>query len=189
MSVNSYIEVLNLSKDSQVDENLFIEWNYGILWSYQIAVAGGRRDFQGVDDNPSITFSIYNQRISQSLQNYQTAIHACLLAAEFGIPKQADWLHHKLEELFIAQDWYQKAWLKLPDGIVRLDWWDRVRGLQTTKALKEWDEPNEIFAFYVQLAKDCTKVKTEKLSIKDFAKKYRKYSGERGGASEMEIEL
>jgi len=178
MSVNPYIEILKPNMESQKDKNLYIEWFYGIEWSYQIAVAGGKRIFQGVQNSnqdPRDAFSIYEQKISQSLQNYQTAIHACLLALELRIPSQAKQVYQELEELFVAQDWFQKACLKIPDGIVRLDWRESVWGGLNTKRLAAWDTPNDIFASFVQLAEDSTDVTTAKLSTKDFAKKYQEY--------------
>jgi hypothetical protein len=188
MSVYSYIEVIQQpNAESQKDKNLLIGFGHGIHWSYQIAVARGERTYRGVYGDMGGE-CVHEQELLISLENYQTAIQACLEAVELGIPEQANWLHHDLERLFIAQDWYQKAWLKLPDGIVKLDWCEVAQSM-SWEDLEDWNLPNDNFAVFVQLGKDCTKVLLEELSTEEFIKKYQKYSGKHCGVNKMETEL
>lgn len=193
MSIYSDIEVLSPNNESQEDKNSHIEFGHGIHWSYQIAVAGGKRIYQGVQHGsyplePQFedisAVSLYEQRVFQALKNYQTAISACMSAIQLKIPEQEQWLREDLEYLFEAEDWFRKAWLKIPDGIVRLDWYEYAWGM-SEKDIAQWDSPNGNFANFVQLSADCKSVLTNKLTPAEFAAKY---SGKRGGASEMEIE-
>jgi len=198
MSIYSYMEVVQPNTETKNDEDprkeLYMEFGHGIHWSYQIAVAGGKRIYQGVQHGsyplePQFedltAMSVYEQGTFQALQNYQTAIQACMSAVRLKVPEQQNWLRDELEFLFTAQEWLYKAWLQLPDGIVRLDWSERTLGM-SEKDIAQWDSPNGNFDFYVQLSADCKSVLTNKLTVAEFAAKY---SGERGGASEMEIEL
>lgn len=200
MSVYSYIEVINPETDScedKEDKDLYMGFGHNIHWSYQIAVAGGKRIYRGVQHGsyplePQFedvtTMSVYEQQTFQALLNYQTAIHACTSALQLKVPELEQWLRGDLEYLFTAQEWYQKAWLKLPNGIVRLDWCERVWGMDQ-KDLERWDLPNDNFATFVQLGKDCEAVTSGKLVIKEFAKKYQECSDRHAEAEKVDIEL
>lgn len=194
MSVYSYIEVVKPNSESQKDKDLLMGFGHGIHWSYQIAVANGLRTYQGsqrgayplepqFEDITAV--SIYEQELPQALQNYLTATQACMSALRLKIPEFEKRLREDLEHLFNAQEWYQKAWLKLPVGVVRLDWGEYVWGMDH-ETIAKWDCPNSNFARFVQLLADCESVLTSKLTVPEFTTKY---SGEYGGATEMEFEL
>jgi hypothetical protein len=198
MSIYSYMEIVQPDTEIQNDEDprkeFYMEFGHGIHWSYQIAVAGGKRIYAGVqhgafplepqlDDYTAL--SVYEQGAFQALQNYQTAIQACISAVRLKVPEQQKWLRDDLEFLFTAQEWFYKAWLKLPDGIVRLDWSERTLGM-SEKDIALWDSPNSSLAFFVQLSADCESVLTNKLTVPEFTAKY---SGEHGGDKKLEIEL
>lgn len=197
MSVYSYIEVNKPGEDRQADSELHLGFGHGIGWFYQIGVAGGKKTYQGAEYTgvPEYeqfeergTLLVYERRLIMALQNYQTAIGACLKAIELGIPGQDGWLRHDLELLFMAQTWYQRGWLKIPRGIVKLDWCEAVMGMRY-ESLAKWDSPNDNFAFFVELAQDCEDMKTEKISPKGFTKKYQKYSARHRVSKKTESQM
>src|SRR3990167_1834074 len=180
MSVYSYIEVLEPRKASQDDERLVLEFGHGIGWFYQIGVAGGKRTYKGAEYSGDLdkhqlegarAFSFYELPLTKALQNYQTAISACLQAVELDLPELMEWLHGELKLLFEAQDWYQRAWLKLPEGTVELDWCEAVWYLDE-EVVENEDFPNHNFTSFVELARDIKAVKSGKLSRKKFSKRY-----------------
>lgn len=163
-----------LIKGTEIDLN----WKDGIDWYFQLGVAGGKRTYWGVDsypnptDDESIYFavSMYEQSTFQALKNYHRAIGACLSALELGLSFDA--FKNKLSGLYEALRWYQVAWRKYPDNNVLLDWCDQVQGMKE-KSIKEWDSPNEIFNYYIQLEKDCKKLLSKKITLDELKAKYK----------------
>lgn len=196
MSVYSYIEVVKPGSaiGTGTSRDLHLGFGHGIHWSYLIAVAGGKRIYQGVQHGTYplepqyedlTAMSVYEREIVQALRNYHITIGACMTALEFGLPELGPWLRDDLKKLFEAEAWYQKAWAKMPGGIVRLDWSERVWGW-SEEAVAHWDVPNDTYTFYTQLASDCEAVLADKLSTEELVTKYQKYSGEHGGDTTKE---
>lgn len=183
MSVYSYKEVVEPDYTDKKDDDLLLGFKRGIGWEYQIAVSGGSYLYQptGVTNDPNLEQQaesyaklIFEQPIDCCLRNYQEAINACEAAVKLDIPELTQSLQNDLNCLLEAQSWFVRAYSKLPNGLVRLDWSEYIWGWDEL-ALYEFSKlPNEQLQFFRNMAVDTKQFIKNQLTKKVLIKKYKR---------------
>ena len=107
-----------------------------------------------------------------TLRNYRTAIKACEQALGIGIEELEAKFKEDLGLLQDSYEWFSRAYEKLPNGIVRVDWAEGVWG-QSHEALRERSKfPSGILQHFKNLAEDSKKLQAGKLTEEVFINDY-----------------
>jgi hypothetical protein len=165
------------------DDDLYIGPKYGIPWWYQIGVAGGEREFEGAryngkkihDERESYAgWQMYIQTLENCLQNYRDIINNLYSLYKSDILSLNDKFYRHVGLVTMAQQWFQNAYKKIPDGDVKYDTCLSLAGI-THEDLEKYDGPNDNFKYLAKIGGDCEKVASGLWAPEKFQKKYEEY--------------
>ena len=166
--------------EDHLDKELSLNFNHGIHWRYQIAVANGKRESSGVkrsgdpDAKQAEDCNVYLRHslpIKDTLKNYDKIINGLLTIVEMGLVSQCPWVLEDLEHLFVAKNWFVEAFCERPNGTVVLDWEEAVWGY-SQEVLDTITDPDDNYKHLCRIEDDCKKVKQGKMSAQQLIAKY-----------------